>query len=264
MGNALLRFKNQPYFLVWYLSLHLAIFSMIVAAQAHYLDWNSFWGAPFSWRGLWLLPLGLIIGIKIPVLMHNCVHGNLKPKWLNAVGGELAGIYITLAMEAFALNHMMHHANNDTDLDPHNPKGRHFLPFFFANNFGGSEPVRTKYMEFHGDTPKNQRLFTFILFLHFLNVPLRFTFWFLLLGPSLFVTFFVPSYLFHMFVFSHINYVTHETLENGRVEIYNLDSNLYYRLVNYFGSGVYYHRNHHLNPTFFNPQQGRSASRWMR
>ena len=60
------------------------------------------------------------------------------------------------------------------------------------------------------------------------------------------------------------NYVTHETQSDGRVEIYNLDSNLYYRFVNYFGSGVYFHRNHHVNPTFFNPQLGKSASRWMR
>jgi hypothetical protein len=65
-----------------------------------------------------------------------------------------------------------------------------------------------------------------------------------------------------MFVFSHINYVTHETKEDGSVVLYNLDSNLYYKFVNFFGSGVYYHKNHHLHPAQYNPQFGASKS-WL-
>jgi stearoyl-CoA desaturase (delta-9 desaturase) len=83
-----------------------------------------------------------------------------------------------------------------------------------------------------------------------------------LLGPSLFFTFFVPSYLFHMFVFAHINYYTHETNEEGKSVVFNFDSNLYYRFVNRFGSGVYFHANHHRNPNHYNPMKGASTS-WL-
>jgi fatty acid desaturase len=258
MHGTITRFKTRPYFLLGYFTIQFLVFCAIVALQVHFTDLTRMFSAPFSFWGLALLPLGLIVGIQVPVLMHNCVHSNLRPRWLNRVCGELAGVYIMLGMEAFALNHYMHHGYSDSDLDPHNPENKKFLGFFFANNFGGTVPVRRKYVEYHGDTPRNHAVFTAILFMHFLNVPIRIAFWLLLLGPSLFVTAFVPSYLFHMFVFSHINYVTHATLPDGKAEIYNLDSNLYYKLVNFFGAGVYYHKNHHRNPTHFNPMRGAS------
>lgn len=247
-------FKNDPYYLVKYFSISLLVLSAILLIQFQFVNFDLYTNFTLSYEGLILLPLGLVIGIKVPVLIHNCVHGNLKTPILNRIVGEIAGLYVFLGMAAFFLNHRMHHVHNDTDLDPHNPDKKGFIKFFFANNFGGTEPVLLKFLNFHGDTKKNRGLFYTAATLHFLAVPFRAAVWLFLLGPSLFICFFIPSYLFHMFVFAHINYVTHETFEDGTVEIYNKDSNIYYRFVNYFGSGVYFHKNHHINPNFYNPQ----------
>lgn len=213
-------------------------------------------------KGLLLLPLGLTIAVIIPTLIHNCVHGNFRWKWLNQVIGELAGFYVLLGMAAFEINHRMHHVHHDTNLDPHNPQRQSFFFFFFKNNFGGTGPVFNKFLQYHGDHKSNRLIFNLCIFLHFMNVPVRLAVWFLLLGPELFIVFFIPSYLFHMFVFAHINFVTHEVKEDQSVHIYNMDSNLYYKFVNFVGFGVYYHKNHHKNPNHFNPQRGASLS-WL-
>ena len=256
------KFRTDRLYLIKYFLVSLSVTSAVLYLQLSFIDLSTFFEFEFSWTGILLLPLGLIIGVKAPVIIHNCVHGNLRPPFLNQIAGELAGVYVLLGMAAFEINHRMHHVHSDSDLDPHNPKDRKFLPFFFANNFGGTEPVLHKYLEYHGDTRENRLLFKVIVFLHFIGVPLRIFFWIFLLGPTLFLTFFVPSYLFHMFVFAHINYKTHETTEDGETHIYNLNSNLYYKFVNYFGSGVYYHKNHHINPNFYNPRMGASSS-WL-
>lgn len=257
------KFKKDPLYLIRYFGTSLLIGIAVVLLQTYLIeDWSSYQSLSIDWRGFLLLPIGLVIGVAIPALMHNCVHGNLRKRILNNIAGELAGIYILLGMAAFELNHRMHHVYADTELDPHNPEGKKFFFFFFANNFGGTKPVLTKYLQFHGDTKKNRARFSLIVLLHFLNVPVRLMFWYLLLGPSFFLTFFVPSYLFHMFVFAHINYYTHETNEEGKSVVFNFDSNLYYRFVNRFGSGVYFHANHHRNPNHYNPMKGASTS-WL-
>lgn len=256
------KFRNDKFYLLKYFLVSLTILSTVIYLQLQFIDLNSFFSFEFSWYGFLLLPVGLIIGVKAPVLIHNCVHGNLRPPLLNQIAGELAGLYVLLGMAAFEINHRMHHVHSDSDLDPHNPHQKKFLPFFFANNFGGTEPVLKKFLEYHGESKQNRALFKVIIFLHFIGVPLRIFFWVFLLGPSLFLTFFIPSYLFHMFVFAHINYKTHETTEAGEVHIYNLNHNIYYKFVNFFGSGVYFHKNHHINPTFYNPRAGQSES-WL-
>ncbi|MFZ4715206.1 MAG: fatty acid desaturase [Bacteriovoracaceae bacterium] len=252
------KFKKDRFYLIKYLTTQMMISIVIISIQLSFIDSVSFFKFHFEWWNILLLPIGLIIGVKMPVLIHNCVHGNIKPTILNEVAGEIAGIYVLLSMAAFELNHYMHHAHSDTDLDPHNPHKKNFIPFFFANNFGGTRVVQHKFFQFHGNTQTNKSLFDLVCVLHFLNVPLRILFWILLFGPTLFLTFFIPSYLFHMFVFAHINYKTHETKENGEVVLHNLNSNCYYRFVNYFGNGVYFHKNHHQNPHYYNPQLGKS------
>jgi len=254
------KFRKDKYYLLRYFICSLIVMSAIVSLQVVYFDFSIFTDFSLSLSGLYLLPLGLIIGVKAPVLIHNCVHGNLKVPWMNQVAGELCGVYVLLGMAAFELNHRMHHVHSDSELDPHNPKNKKFIPFFFANNFGGTEPVLKKFLQFHGDNRSNRLIFGASAFFHFAGVPLRAAFWFFLFGPSLFLTFFLPSYLFHMFVFAHINFITHQSQENGEVIVLNLDSNIYYKFVNFFGSGVYFHKNHHDNPNHYNPQLGASAS----
>ena len=264
MSNHWKKFKRDRWYLLRYFTLSFFLLLAIVIFQYNYIDLEQFKNIEISFYGLLFLPFGLIVGVKVPVLIHNCVHGNLKIKGLNTILGEIAGVYVLLGLAAFELNHRMHHVHSDSDMDPHNPHNKNFLKFFFANNFGGTKPVLTKYLQFHGDTKMNKFIFGVTAFIHFSAVPVRLIFWLFLLGPSLFLTFFVPSYLFHMFVFAHINFYTHETFEDGSAKVYDLNHNLYYKLVNYFGSGVYFHSRHHINPNYYNPQLGKSSSRIFR
>jgi stearoyl-CoA desaturase (delta-9 desaturase) len=254
MGNAIHRLRQRPCFLLGYFLAQLLVFVALDAWLVAWRGWHTIFQLPHTAAGLWLLPLGLILGVRIPVLMHNCVHGNLRPKILNPILGELAGVYILLGMEAFALNHWMHHAYADTSEDPHNPQGKRFLRFALANNFGGTGPVLRKYLAFHGDTPRNRRRFAAIVALHFLNVPARLAFWALCLGPDWFLPVFAPSYAFHLFVFAHINFVTHRTGAGGESLVYDLSEGPYYRFVNFFGHGVYHHHSHHAAPHRLDPR----------
>ena len=89
-------------------------------------------------------------------------------------------------------------------------------------------------------------------------MAVRLVFWFLLLGPSVFVLLYVPSYIFNYFFFSHFNYYTHRLDPNsreGQFEVLNLSDGYYYRLTNLIFFGIYHHRTHHSKPYLFNPQK---------
>jgi fatty acid desaturase len=88
-------FRKDKYYLIKYLSAHLLFISIVVLIQYKNLSEN-FWSFHFDWRMLLTLPLGLIIAVQMPVMIHNCVHRNLRPKWLNFLVGELVGFYVLL------------------------------------------------------------------------------------------------------------------------------------------------------------------------
>lgn len=82
---------------------------------------------------------------------------------------------------------------------------------------------------------------------------MRLLFWFLLLGPVLFLAFYLPSFVTVALVNAHFNYATHRPREDGTVEILNLNHNFLYHFLNFCGHGFYFHKNHHLKPWLFNP-----------
>lgn len=257
------RFRKERAFLIRYFSSHLLLLVPAVVALHAWAPISAWTFEPTAWHLLLLAP-AVLVGIWVPVVFHNCMHRNLRSRVANTIVAELTSFYALLSTAAFQINHIMHHAHPDTDLDPHNPDQRGFAGFFFSNSFGGGATVQKQFLSDHGDTRASRAIFAASMALHFANVLLRLFAWLLLFGPTLFVTFFLPSYLVNMFVFAHVNYVTHETLEDGTVVLYNRDSNLYYRFVNSVGSGVYYHKNHHANTSLYNPQRGPSASRFVR
>ena len=255
-------FRKDRFYLVRYLSIETLLTLLVLSFQWNNREADLLTDMTVHWWHFVLIPVTIILAIQIPVLIHNCVHRNLRPPVLNLVMGEIAGVFVLLGFAAFELNHVAHHTHSDTDLDPHNPKQKKFLPFFLANNFGGTKVILFQHLKYHGDTLFNRGLFHLSVFLHFINVPLRLCFWLFLLGPVSLVLLFLPAYAFHMFVFAHINYVTHKTYDDGKSEIFNLNHNLYYQFVNFFGSGVYYHKNHHKNPAAYNPKLGPRKS-WL-
>ena len=113
--------------------------------------------------------------------------------------------------------------------------------------------IRAKFLEIHGSTPAMHAVLATEMLFYYVSLVARVLCWYWFLEPTLFVAFFIPAYVTNVVVFAHINFATHSTLADGSVVITNLNHNWYYRLVNTIGSGVYFHRNHHLKPGLYNP-----------
>ncbi len=201
------------------------------------------------------LPLLGVLLCGLPSgLMHNCAHGNLTPKRLNSVVGEICGTIMLYGFRGFALAHMFHHKYPDNPAwDPHPPKGNSFLRFVVSPIKATLIVVERAYYQFHGESAESRTNIKVQLVLFNLGIAARIMFWVLLLGPKLFILAYLPVYAANIFVFAHINYATHVDLPDGSSKIINLNHNAYYRFVNAVSLGGYFHKSHHLRPGVFNP-----------
>lgn len=234
-----------------YLLAHVAALSLLAWALHR-------WGGPLpehrlSARSLLFLPLAFLCGIQIPVFMHNCTHANFRSRLVNNVLGELSSLFILMGLDIVRINHSLHHAFADTQRDPHDPTGKSFFAFIFTAQVMGVRVIRDCYLSFHGDTAWNRGLFNASIVLQYLGHALRLTVWYLFFGPGLFIAFYLPSFLTFSLAFAHVNYITHRKNAAGEVEVLNKNDNAYYRFVNFIGSGVYFHKNHHRRPRLLNP-----------
>ena len=87
------------------------------------------------------------------------------------------------------------------------------------------------------------------------NLLLKLAFWYLLFGKTLFFFFYVPAFFSNVAILAHINYVCHRDLEDGTVEMVNLNHNLYYKVANFITFGGYFHKAHHMRLNAFNPMK---------
>jgi fatty acid desaturase len=203
----------------------------------------------------YLLPLAFVLGIQLPALLHNAVHFNIKPKWLNEIIGELGGFFVLFGLGPFRISHFLHHAFSDSDRDPHPPLGLKFFPFLVQTQLNTIQVIREEFLNRHRrDWISHAILFTEMSF-YYVSLLARVGVWIFALGPNLFVYFYLPAYITNVLVFAHINYATHETQPDGSVVIVNLNRTWYHKLVNVIGSGVYFHKNHHERPHLYNPMR---------
>ncbi|HXH30104.1 MAG TPA: fatty acid desaturase [Bacteriovoracaceae bacterium] len=206
-----------------------------------------------------VLPLAFFTGIQVPVLMHNCMHGNLRWRWANLIAGELSSFFALTGLEVLRLNHALHHAHSDTANDPHNPAQKSFFAFFLSGQFSGAVILEKKFYRFHGKRPRTMLLFKCNIVLHYAGHLVRLWAWALVLGPEYFVSFYLPAFATYSLAFAHVNYVTHRRTQSGEVEIVNMEGNAYYRFINKIGSGIYFHKNHHRFPWLLNPMHAEGA-----
>lgn len=252
MSRTWKKFISQRFYLTRYFALHWLALSVLTAMLWKYVGIST--EIHFNLFHFLLVPLCIFPGIMIPVFMHNCAHGNHRNQFLNNFLGEIAASFCLMSLGIVRINHTLHHAFSDTDHDPHPPGKQSFLRFFFLSQFAGSGVIEERFLESHGRSSLNRFVFNLNRLLHYGSYGLRLTCWYLILGPELFMTFFIPSYLIFSFGFAHVNYVTHSQDPDGEVRILNKDDNLYYRFINFIGSGIYYHREHHRNPKLLNPK----------
>ncbi len=251
MNTTWAQFRSDKYFLTKYFLLHWLVLSGLIVylTLGHKISFNF----NLQWEYLLILPFCFFAGIQIPVLMHNCTHGNFKSETLNVIVGELTAFFCLMSLGIVRVNHTLHHAFSDTKDDPHPPGKQSFLRFFVQSQFSGAGIIESKFLEFHGRSFAHIALFKLNRALHFGSYGLRIFAWYLIMGPELFVSFYIPSFLVFSFGFAHVNYITHSHKEDGNIQILNKNDNPYYRFVNYIGSGIYFHLNHHKNPKLVNP-----------
>jgi fatty acid desaturase len=201
------------------------------------------------------LPLLAILLCGLPSsIMHNCAHGNIKPRLLNNIIGEICGTIMLYGFKGFSLAHMFHHIHpDDPKMDPHPPRGYTFLRFVISPIEATLRVVECGYYEFFGENKKTRMNIKIQIILFNLGLFCRVIFWFLLLGPNLFILAYLPIYMANIFVFAHINYAAHIERFDGSSEIINLNHNIYYKFINLVSLGGYFHKSHHLKPGAFNP-----------
>jgi fatty acid desaturase len=247
-------FKKNKNFLLHYSLKSLSIFVLLdlllLALKGIHWDWQ------FAPRDFSLLILAILFCGLPSSIMHNCAHGNTGNRFINKWTGELCGSFMLYGFKGFALAHMFHHIHpDDPQMDPHPPKGHSFLKFVVSPIKSTLRVVERAYLMNHGDTRSSRRNLEWQKLAFNLGLIARTLFWLLLLGNKYFLLIFLPIYVMNIFVFAHINYVTHQENEKGEATIINLNHSLYYRYVNAVSFGGYFHRSHHLRPKLFNPSR---------
>ncbi len=242
-------FKKDKYFLTKSFLLQIS-YLLIACISLKYLKKPTL---SFNYHPFYLIPLALVLGIKIPTIMHNSFHHNFSRG--NTFIGHFCALFALMDLPIMCINHTFHHAFADSENDPHNPHDSSFFKYLMTSVFSGASIIENKFLEIHGGTKGHRCIFKFNIFLHYIGIPLRLFFWFQLLGVEIFCYLFLPTFIFYIFCFAHVNYITHARDESGKTIILNLNSNIWYRFVNYFGDGVYFHKNHHINPNLIDPRK---------
>lgn len=200
-----------------------------------------------------IIPFAVILGVKLPALLHNAVHFNLRPRLLNDIVGEVIGFFVLFGLGPFRISHFLHHAFADTEWDTHPPEGKGFLWFMISTQINTITVIRRKFLQLHGNTLRSHTILFFEMMFYYVSLATRAAIWYLALGPELFLVLYLPAYITNVLVFAHINFATHATRDDGSTEILNLNHNTYYRFINWIGDGVYFHANHHSHPNLYNP-----------
>lgn len=228
-----------------------AMCAAVWSLQLH--DYRQF---GFELWHLALIPLGVYLGGMSAVFIHNATHGSFQPAWLNWWAGQLAGLHQLWGFMGWKLIHLIHHQySDDHDMDPHPPKGRSFWQFTRVMFLHSSAKVSERYREHWGNSRRTYWLHKGVLVTFLGMTVCNLAFWFLLLGPSMFLCFYVPSYIVNHLLFADINYTAHPANEEGVTAAANLNHNLYFKLANFFWCGIYFHGNHHRKPLLFNPRK---------
>ncbi len=249
-------FYQDPYLHIRSFVINLLFSAMLcwLAYSFHSPDFYSF--SLQGWE-LLLIPLGIYAGGISAVAIHNASHGSFPAPWLNRLCGHIAGMHQLWGYFGWKFIHMLHHQYSDRDgADPHPPKGLSFAAFTRRMFWDSSAQVTKRYREHWGMTRRTAALRMCVYISFTAMAAVNALFWYLLLGTEGFVFFYLPSYVFNYVFFAHINYYAHpETSQDGRTAPANFMNGWYYKAANWFFFGIYYHENHHRDPTLFNPSR---------
>lgn len=248
------KFLKDPNYLLRYFMINLALF-IALSAGLFYFD-VDFLHFSFSLKSLLLLPIAAVLGLVSATAFHNCSHGNIKPRILNTLIGELTANFSLEDLRCFTVGHMLHHKHTDDPiLDPHPPRGMTFLQFIQESRENTINVISNLYYKKHGDNRVSRVKIKQKIIIFNLLALSKLVFWFLLFGLNGFLLFYIPSYLAYFLGFAHLNYISHLPDENGEDQISDRYQGAFYRIMNVLTSGGYYHKSHHLYPSYYNPSK---------
>ena len=253
------RLGSLPYPALWLLGLVLFVlpsFSLIFLSGLYFL--LLAWIVPpaiVTPASLALIPVGLLAGTVSAALMHNAAHGNFGRTWKNRLWGEVCGLFQLTGFAGWCVSHFIHHAAPDNpDKDAHAPGDISFRDYMSGMGQLMKENLTRNYFEIFGDTSHTRVTWSLVTWLLPLVRYSRILFILSLLGPTAFVLIYVPFKIANTMIYGDFNYRTHRPTANGSYEILNLNHNVWYKLLNAISFGSYFHKNHHRNPSIFNPR----------
>ncbi|WP_127716031.1 fatty acid desaturase [Halobacteriovorax sp. HLS] len=248
------KYKKDPNYFLDYFINNIFIFSILIVALI--LIKNDYFSFNITGLSFLLIPVGLLLGLVVATAFHNASHGNIRPRILNTVVGELCGAIALDGMRNFRVGHMLHHIHSDDPiLDPHPPHGLTFIEFIKTSKNKTISVLISKYYEYHGDTSSSRSNIEKQLICYKFSVVLKLVFWFLLLGPIGFFFFYGPTFLTYFLGFAHLNYISHGLDDKGDEVMFNHDGGVFYTFMNFMTAGGYYHKNHHKYPGLYNPKR---------
>ena len=203
--------------------------------------------------------LSFVLANVFTGFVHNASHGNIKPRWLNNIVGEICGVVQLVGFSDWTIIHVLHHSNTDHPvLDPHAPGDSKFLPFLLGMRQQILKVVLAFYFKVHGQNPETVKQISDMARFSRAGHLLKVSFWYLLLGPQYFAFLFAPSIVFKMLVLAWLNHSAHRKVD-GKNVILNNNSG-FYKVVNLFSFNLYFHDNHHINPKLFDPRKMRPST----
>lgn len=235
-------------------------FRVVAVGCAAALAADAITGSSLPAWSLALLPVASVVwALLLTAFLHNASHDNFRPAAINRPIGEFCGLAQLVGYADWAVVHVLHHAySDDPDRDPHPPGIKTFWPYLFGLRANVGRVLLNEYFGRWGRTPEARRQLGRMMIASKIGQVAKLSFWWLLLGPTVFSWFFATSVVFKLFHFAWVNYATHRTDETGGLR--NIGDGPVYRVLNFFTYGLYYHKNHHLNPKLFDPRRLRSAA----
>jgi stearoyl-CoA desaturase (delta-9 desaturase) len=188
--------------------------------------------------------------------IHNCSHGSW-PKPVNRLLGELFGMVVLTRYASWEILHRRHHMYSDDPVkDPH-PVELSYWGFFWRKMILNLEKnLHQQAYELWGETPEVRRRELARSWISVAAGVSLFAFWFVLLGPTLFVGAFLPAMVVGVLHLTHFNWSTHNApfaKDESELKPVNLDHGIYW-VLNRLLFGAYFHANHHAFATVFNPR----------
>jgi fatty-acid desaturase len=220
-------------------------FGLLLAAGIH-----TYQSGFEPWHLFYVLA-AFLITFPVTSIYHSSAHQSFGPK-LSRFIGEICGLIHVSNMDEWSITHHYHHRHADDPVrDPHPPMGKTFIEFASTTGKTIGKALLFHYMEVHGKSEENIRLLQRGRYLGMLRQNLLTLFWFLALGPTAFIYLIGANIVFKKVHYAWLNWATHA--REGQPAILNETKGLYI-LVNALSFNLYYHKNHHLRPSLYNPK----------